>query len=54
MPDADPRRMISAVTRGMQNAELKRKGIIPCDDCHEQGSTPTQVKGGMKVEKEDL
>jgi hypothetical protein len=35
MPDLDPRKVIAAITQGLDNAELKRKGILPCEDCPE-------------------
>lgn len=49
MPDLDPRRVISAITQGMDNAELKRKGILPCEDCPEFKSKKT-VEGGETVD----
>ena len=47
MPDLDPRRVIAAITQGLDNAELKRKGILPCEDCPEFNFKKKPVQDGQ-------
>ena len=44
---------LSSVTKGLENAELKRRGVIPCPDC-DIIVAPGSAVSDKKALKEDL
>jgi len=56
VPDFDVRPVLAAVTKGLESAELKRRGDVPCPDCPEIKSSLEEAKKalGDLRKKEDL